>query len=374
MYPFCVKRMVLSISLLLLQCLIVPAAQAVVVEDLYRVEFTVPDQSRKVRAAVFTKGLEQVLIRVSGRRTILQEIKTGSASSYVQQYSYSEQLPETRDASDTGSVNDVGTASAQGYVLSVEYNAGKITKLLRDNNQPVWGEHRSEVLIWLAVRDGVNRYVLKDADSSLLKDAASNSTKRRGLPLIWPVYDQQDQNRMRFVDAWAAFERPVKDASKRYTNGPVIVGRMSWTGSEWNGSWSLFVDNSSYEWTLNSNDYNTLIAEAIDLAADEIGKRYAVLDRQGMTEPGLLVEVGNIGSAEDFRTTQIFFEGLTAVRQTRVVRVDNGSVLFMVDLRGDVDDFVRQVSTDKILEPMVESIQSGSDPEQSVRLRYLYRK
>ena len=360
-------------GLLLLGLVAVPQAQAVVVKGLYRVEFPVPDQSRAVRTAVFTKGLEEVLIRASGRRNILQEIKPGSASAYVQQYSYIEQEEEsTADSADNS--GQLQPAVPQSYVLSVEYNPGKIIKLLRDNNQPVWGVYRNQALIWLAVRDGTNRYVLKDSDNSLLKDAADDSMQRRGVPLVWPVYDKQDRNKMRFVDAWAAFEKPVKEASKRYTTGPVIVGRMSWNGSKWNGDWSLFVESASYTWTLSSADYNALIAEAIDLSADEIGKHYAVLERQGLDEPGLLIEVGNIDSVEDFRAVQTFLNKLTAVRQTRVSRVEDDRVEFVVDLRGDMDDFVRQVSTDRALQPVVKDIQPGTSPEQSAQLKYLYRQ
>ena len=361
-------------GLLLLVLVVAPQAQAVVVKGLYSVEFPVPDQSRAVRTAVFKKGLEEVLVRASGRRDILMEINPGSASAYVQQYSYTEQEEESTADSGVDNRGQLTPAVPQSYLLTVEYNPGKILQLLRDNNQPVWGVYRNQALMWLAVRDGSNRYVLKDADNSLLKDAVDDSTQRRGVPLVWPVYDKQDRNKMRFVDAWAAFEKPVKEASKRYTTGPVIVGRMSWNGSKWNGDWSLFVENASYTWTLSSTDYNALIAEAIDLSADEIGKHYAVLERLGVNEPGLLIEVGNIDSVKDFRAVQAFLNDLTAVRQTRVSRVENNRVEFVVDLRGDMNDFVRQVSTDRALQPVANDIQPGTSPEQSAQLKYLYRQ
>ena len=77
------------------------------------------------------------------------------------------------------------------------------------------------------------------------------------LPVIWPINDLKDQQQLRFTDLWAAFAGPVKIASRRYSKGPVIVGRLSWTGSVWKGDWSLFVDNSAYSWSLSGSDYNT---------------------------------------------------------------------------------------------------------------------
>jgi len=353
-------------SLLLLLISIVPDAGAVVVKNLYDVEFPVPDQSSQVRTAVFSKGLEEVLIRVSGSRSILKNIEPGNASSYVQQFSYVEDPEDEKTAG-------ASPSASVWYTLKIQFNAGRIINLLRENGQPVWGEHRGEAVVWLAVRDGSSRYVLKGGDTSLLKDSVDLSTTRRGLPVIWPVYDRKDQKQLPFADVWAAFGEPVKVATKRYTKGPSIVGRLSWTGSEWKGGWSVFVENSAYNWSLSGSDYNAVIAEGIDLSADKIGQHYAVLERTNFTEPDLLVEINNVDSVQTYRNIQRFLEDLTAVRQTLIASVDKGQVVFRINLRGDIDDFTRQVSTDKTLEPIVDSIQPGGDANQQTVLRYSYR-
>jgi hypothetical protein len=360
-------RFFAAASLLVLLVSFVPDARAVVVKNLYKVEFPVPDQGAQVRNAVFRKGLEEVLIRVSGSRSVLKNITPGSASSYVQQFSYIEDTEVEKTAA-------ASQSAVVWYTLKIKYNAGKIISLLRENAQPVWGEHRSEAVVWLAVRDGNNRYVLKDSDVSLLKDSVKLSADRRGLPLVWPVYDSKDQRQLPFADVWAAFGGPVKIASKRYTKGPTLVGRLSWTGSEWKGDWSVFVENSAYNWSLNGSDYNSVIAEGIDLSADMISKHYVVMERIGITGPGLLVQINNVDSVQTYRKIQTYIEGLTAVRQTRVASVDQGLVVFRIDLRGDVDDFVRQVSTDKTLEPVADPVQPGGDATPQRILRYSYRK
>jgi hypothetical protein len=361
------RRFIGATCLLLAQFVILPDAAAVVVKNLFDVEFPVPDQNKQIRAAVFTKGLEEVLIRVSGNRSVVQELTTGNAAAYVQQFSYVENpLDEEQKR---------GQQSFElTYILKVQYNAGKIIKLLRDNGQPVWGEHRSETVIWMAVRDGSNRYVLKDSDASLLKDSAESSADRRGLPLIWPAYDRKDRQQLDFTDVWAAFGEPVRVASKRYTRGPAIAGRLSWTGNEWQGDWSVFVDNSAYSGSVSGSDYNSVIAEGIDLSADMIGKHYAVLERAGVDEPDLLVQVDNVDSVQTYRKIQTFLEGLNAVRQANLARVDADSVLFRVNLRGDIDDFIRLVSTDRTLEPVPNPGYPGPGPAQQPVLHYSYRR
>ena len=367
-----IRRFLIAASLLLILAAVVPAAKAVVVTGLYDVEYPVPNQSRQVRNAVFAKGLEEVLIRVSGNRSIFREIKPASASTYVQQYSYLEKAPDEKG--NAGSQSRATEPVAVSYRLKVQYNAGKIISLLRDNGQPVWGEHRSEAVVWVAVRDGTNRYVLKDSDTSLIKAAVTQSAIRRGLPVIWPINDLEDQQQLDFTDLWAAFAGPVRTASKRYSKGPAIVGRLLWTGNEWKGDWSLFIDSESHSWSLSGSDYNTVISEGIDLVAGKIGGHYAVLERTDAMGPHLLVEINNVDSVQTYRKIQKFLEDLAAVRQTNVVRIDQGSVVFRIDLRGDIDDFTRLVAIDRKLEPLVDSIAPGVGPQQQTVLRYSYRK
>ena len=165
---------------LLLLLVHTPEADAVVVKGLYDVEYPVPDQSRTVRTAVFNKGLEEVLIRISGDRSVLKNLVPGSASAYVQQFSYVD------EEDDESAASGAQSTATEWYTLKIQYNAGKIISLLRENGLPVWGEHRSEAIVWLAVRDGANRYVLKQSDTSLLKDSTDQAATRRGVPLIWP--------------------------------------------------------------------------------------------------------------------------------------------------------------------------------------------
>ena len=65
------RRLTAVICLFLAQYLVLPEAGAVVVKNLFDVEFPVPDQSSQIRAAVFTKGLEEVLIRTGQNKTLL---------------------------------------------------------------------------------------------------------------------------------------------------------------------------------------------------------------------------------------------------------------------------------------------------------------
>ena len=93
-------------------------------------------------------------------------------------------------------------------------------------------------------------------------------------------------------------------------------------------------------------------------------------------EPDLLVEINNNDSLKNYRKIQQFLEGLAAVRRTDLVRLDQEVVVFRIDLRGDVDDFVRLVAIDRKLEPRDYPPQPGGGAagQQQKVLHYSYRQ
>jgi uncharacterized protein len=321
---------------------------AVVVADLYNVKISVTDQNAKARNAAFDDGLAEVLIRVSGNHAVLEKLRIPAASAYVQQYFYRELDDAAGD--DTAGAGGAGDHAA-GYLLQIQYNPAKIVELLRANAQPVWSEHRNEVVCWIAVRDGANRYLLRRNDQSALKVSVEAAASRRGLPIVWPVYDKQDQQQLTFADAWAAFERPLKTTSARYSDGPVIVGRLGWNGSQWTGEWTVYVEQSTRSWVSTNADYDALVSLAMDLISDEIGSHYAVQDvHAGELSPDLLIEIENVDSVSSYRRLSRYLGRLTAVKDVRVVSMDAGDhVVFAVSLRSRPEDFEKLVAIDHLL-------------------------
>ena len=171
---------------------------------LYDVEVLVVDESADTRWRVFKEGLDEVFIRISGDSIVMDKLKRPPASRYIKQYSYD---PVERPA-----LNKKGEALA--HRLKIQYNGSAMETYLRDNGYPVWGEHRTDTVIWLAIRDGKNEYVLKDADQSLLKTSAEDALRRRGIPERWPLYDFKDRKILKVADIRGGFKDPVVKASK----------------------------------------------------------------------------------------------------------------------------------------------------------------
>lgn len=340
------KYLLILVSVLLMM----PQAHAVVVENLYAVEVPVVDQTAATRRVAFKKGLSEVLIRVTGDRNIFSLIKLPYSSSYVKQFQYHEAEielePAVGDATDD--LSDQQNKPTQ--ILWIQYNETKVKEFVRSNALPLWGKLRSESIIWIAVNDGVNRYVLKSGDTSILKTIVGNAANRRAVPVLWPKIDPQERA-IRFADVWAGFYQPIKDASgTKNADSPIIIGRLSWEGERWKSNWSLLLEGNNVDWAIEHADYNEVIVEAIETAADLMGQQFALFDTGDINSfHAIDIVIKDIDSVVALNRVKKYLSTMPLVQTFNMNRIENDQVFFNVSLRTNAEDFISFIETDATL-------------------------
>lgn len=307
------------------------------VATLYDVDILVADESSGTRDQAFNQGLDEIFIRISGDSIVMDSLKRPTASRYVKQFSYE---PVTEPITDS-------TDEEMTHVLKLQYNGHAMEKYLRVNGFPVWGKYRSDVVVWVVVRDGKNEYVLKSVDHSLVKTAVDKALTRRGIPESWPVYDGKDKKVLSVADIRGGFKEPVMDASKRYSKGPALTGSIIWNGKQWQSSWGLMVNQEDRRWSVDAADYNRLIDNAIDQAGDVLGSIYAIHrnagDQQFVT---IQVEMQSVSSIEKYRYIENYLANLNIVEHSRPLKIDAQSAVFEVTLSSTEDDFLNVIKSD----------------------------
>jgi hypothetical protein len=267
----------------------------------------------------------------------MDKLKRPPASRYVKQYSYDPvEKPESNE-----------DGQLLSHRIKIQYNGSAMEEYLRENGYPVWGEHRSEVVIWMAIRDGRNEYVLKDTDNSLLKASAQQAMHRRGVPDRWPLFDYKDRKILKVADIRGGFKDPVVKASKRYSRGPALTGSLIWNGSKWQSSWSLLMESGNRHWSIEDADYNVLINKAIDQTADAMGIVFAihgVADNQNLARVQL--DIQDVKSIDAYRKLENYLRDLSAVEMARPLKVDGQSAIFEITLRSSEGDFLNLVKND----------------------------
>ena len=315
-------------------------ALAELVSGFYDVTLPVADESREVRNAAMADGLAEILVRQSGEGDILQKLTPPSATAYVKQYRYEPLSPP--DPKDPNAKQ-----------IRMQYNSTLVMDFLRKNGFPIWGDHRPVAVVWLAVRDGGNQYVLRNSDISAFKTQIDKLLRQRGIPAVWPAYDRQDQSILKFADIWAGFSDPLKQASARYTKGPILAGNLAWNGSAWSSDWTLIDQHFGQQTSLRGTDYEQILSDAINQLSDVMGKQYAVLESiDSSDDKKMAMEIENVGSLASFVRVKKYLGSLQAVQDVQMKRISGNKVEFSLSLRSRVDDFINLLAASSRLKPV----------------------
>lgn len=329
----------------LLLAVLAGALHAAEVQNMYEVLVPVTDQDQASRYAAFEQGFGEVLVRVSGNSK-LAGISPVQAPGFVQQYRY---LQLDKPTSPEPAKADAPVVT---HNLWMRFDEAAIKKMLRTNGHSIWGSQRPEVLVWLAVRDGQNRYILRNQDISPIRDAVMAEGVRRGLPLIWPAYDDKDSRQVQFADIWGGFFDAVMRASQRYTAASaILVGRMDWQKKNgWQIDWSLFMDGQQTNWQQRSMDLPVLMAAGINPVADQLASRFAVVENaSGVATMRLLVN--GVADAESYTRVARYLQSLALVKQVYATDISPGQALFRLDINGGEDDLRRTIALERVLLP-----------------------
>ena len=256
------------LPVLLLWLVLLPRLVVAVAVDLDEVTLPVPDRSLEARRAAIPRGLEILLVRLTGERDVARfagmEALLAHPERYLQQFAY-ETAPDAKQA--------------PSLRLRMRFDRDGILRVLRRHGLPVWPAQRPAVVAWIAIDNGRQRFLLGDAPESRSVQALKQAAERRGIPMLLPLMDLQDRRAVRFADVWGGFLERLERASQRYDDRAVLlVGRIHrGAAGGWRGDWKLRMDDGSLlEWNLSSPRLADMLVEAVDAAADRLALRLAI--------------------------------------------------------------------------------------------------
>ena len=101
--------------------------------------------------------------------------------------------------------------------LAVQFDANAVQRLLQDAAVPMWSGSRPVTLMWLAYEQDYNRQVVATSTpmDQPVKHNLMQQMHRRGLPVVLPLMDLEDEMRVSASDIWGRFPEPVINASSR---------------------------------------------------------------------------------------------------------------------------------------------------------------
>ena len=322
------------------------AVRAVEVPGLYEAEVPVSGQSTAERVAASRTALEEVLVKVSGNADVAQlpqlEPLLSQAEQWVQRYQYrAAPAPVTPPAADE--------ATAPTQLLWESFDRQTINQRLYDAGVSVWGINRPSTLLWLAIGDGGERYLVGGDNRPDVQAMVNALASRRGLPLNVPLLDLQDQGALAVADVWGDFSDVIAKASERYQPDAILVGRVYMVAADqWQSHWTLYHRGTMSSWDSGPGSQDDAIAAGIAGATEQFAKRYALDLTPGIAN-SVLMSIENVASLADYARVMHYLQSLDPVADVQVARVEGSKVSFRIKVRGQPHGLIQTLALGKTL-------------------------
>jgi hypothetical protein len=319
--------------------LLLPLAGAAT-QALFESEVVVRDQTPGVRAGAFRTALSEVLVRVAGDQSVLTSEPAlallASPDRLVQQYRYFTEQARTPPA----------------LKLWVRFDGDAIRRSLQKQGLAYWGGERPDTLVWLAVEDRGKRYIVSADGVSDVHHQVERAARQRGIPILFPLMDLEDQSRVRFTDIWGGFFDKVFAASERYHLPAVLIGRLHRSPSGgWSSSWHLEVAGRPNAWSDSRQQLEELSRQGIEDVADILAARFAVASN-GFNAQTTRITVSGVETLAAYARIDQYLSSLTSVSSARVSTVSPTGVTYELQLNGSLQDLTHTVTIGTVLEPV----------------------
>ncbi|MCK9608360.1 MAG: DUF2066 domain-containing protein [Methylomonas sp.] len=255
----------------ILAILVAAPADALEVKGLYEIELIANSQSAADREQAIKQALYGVLSRVLvaddiSKLPAVQQVLNG-AQHYVKQFQYS------LIAADQYSGNDA-------RLIRVEFDEDQLLEVMRKSQVGIWSEIRPETLVWLVVDAEGKRQFYNPETMPDFESAMALASKIKGVPVIFPMLDLEEQQRISVSEVLGADSRNLLAVSARYEVPAVMAGRVTQKGQCWQGDWAFYFDSKIKQWSSDCLPLKATIQDGMRGAYSILSNYYGVKPKQ----------------------------------------------------------------------------------------------
>lgn len=312
------------------------------VEGLYDARVVVLDQSIESRKEAAKIGLLDVLHKVSGFPVPVEHAVIAKALEIADQYLY--QFSLTRIEGDDSNEQ---IAPGSSY-LNMRFEGKSIQRIIKAAELPRWGGNRPTIMTWLAVDDG-ERVILSEASDHHALIKLQDAAKKRGLPLVLPIYDLEDSMKLPMVQLWGLFKDRIVNASDRYGAESILAGRVYQPNTEsWVGNWRFYFKGQEYEYEFTSETLEEQLLWGLSAGGKVLADSFALKPNKG-NSGSLDIEVSGVTSLEDYAYLLSYLKKLAITKKVSLSKVVGDKVEMQLELGGSLEQLKQGLSLDKKL-------------------------
>ncbi|MFK7830857.1 MAG: DUF2066 domain-containing protein [Congregibacter sp.] len=306
-------------------------AQAEVLADVYAAEFYVDGRQSSVLRLAQRDGLAEVMIKASGESSAAESPQVIAALAeterFLLSYRYEESEPDQ-------------------LKLRLEYDEQAVRDLLQRAGLPLWTAKRPEILVWLVSNEEGRRRFVSAAEAPAAESALRDSFRKRGVPLLMPLFDLQDARSISPGAAWRQSSASLIEASARYPGATVLAGRVArLSNGNWTGDWKL-LDNGRWRSRSSSGaNFGAFTDAGAALVAQTLASRYAVSTQENQDQR-YQVTLRGVRSYADYSALQSVLGKLEAVQRVVPERLIGDQVTLRIDADADEQQLSRIIELD----------------------------
>lgn len=302
-------------------------------QKLYELSVPVANKSAEARAPAFSLAMENLLVRLTGQREWVAEpqikARMTNPEAFIQQYWYEE---------------DDATS---GDRLFVKFDEEAIKHLLQQAGAPIITK-RPNVLLWLAMDDGLSRKLVSESNGDAIAKTIAQHSALRGLRVVFPLLDLRELREVTVNDVWSGFFNVVGRASHRYNSDEVLIGKISLTRQqEWKTEWFLLNRHKTIHWQVSDQNLEIALRTSIDQLFDKVTRPF--LRHQVVMPRDIRFEVNNVDSLSDYLSLLEYLENLPMVQKVSVAAVKGDQLTLSVNARAEIEAFNQRLKQDRKL-------------------------
>lgn len=339
--------------LLVLAVVLMPAARAATVGNLYSAVVPVANRSAAESDLGVTRALGVVLKKVTGNSGIIEapagRALLGNARRYV-----------------TVVGHEAGGNDVDGWRLRVDFDARAVAGALRERGVVLWGQQRPQTQAWILLDDADGRRLVPDVKYPELGAAVQAQAVERAIPLANGSSDPAFAAALASVPpdelltALVGDAAPPADTPAPAVTAPVAPPQLagvlgSTDGLVWQGRWRIVIDGEVTDFETTGDSPAAAAVAGIDRAADVLGAHFANPAVFGGGIEAFALTVQDVRSANDYGRAFRLLRELDTVTSLGVQRVTGAGVLFQISARGGLPAVAESLRLNAALLPVADA-------------------
>ena len=314
---------------------------AIEVQGLFEAEVITQSQSPKDRNKAIKDALAIVLGKIMAGENIIDDpvvkMALEDAPRYTTRYRYS-LIPSNSDDN-------------SARLMRVEFDQNALLELVRSSKLGIWNEVRDETLIWLVVEKNGKKNIFNEELMPDIASALSKATKRKGLPLLFPLMDLEESQKITIPDILGAYSDKLLEVSKRYATPSILVGRVKKYKKCWKSEWALYFNNDIKQWNSECVTLDEAILSGMEGTYDKLSKFYAV--KPDILEiDTVILKVSGVKNMTDMSRITDYLNSLPMTESVNWLKVKSGINYYKVKTSGSRRAFIDAVGLGRILDPL----------------------